>query len=96
MIKQKYTPEFKQGAIELVEQQGLSCAEAGQRLGIPAGNVSRWIREARREQTQMNGCGTTVKERQARLRALEKENRRLQMEREILKNFRRGVPLPKQ
>jgi transposase len=85
MIKQKYTPEFKQGAIEWVEQQGLSCAEAGQRLGIPAGNVSRWIREARREQSQMNGCGTTVKEMQARLRALEKENRRLQMEREILK-----------
>lgn len=65
MVKQKHTLEFKQGAIEWVEQQGLSCAEAGQRWGISAGSIFCWIREARCEQPQMKACGTTVKEMQA-------------------------------
>jgi len=76
-----YTKEFKQDAVDLVVNQGYSRSEAGRRLGIPVGNVGRWVREYR-ERTEQ---GNTQREIDAEIRRLEKENKRLRMEREILK-----------
>jgi transposase len=81
----KYTKEFREDAVKLVTEQGYSSNEAGRRLGISQSNISRWVREYRRDQEDMADGGITRKELEDKIRRLEKENRRLEMEREILK-----------
>ena len=83
--KGKYTKEFKQDTIDLVISQGYSTSEAGRRLGICQSNVSRWVREYRRDQEELAEGGVSRKELEAEIRRLKRENQRLQMEREILK-----------
>lgn len=82
--KSKFTEEFKQTAIKLVLDQGYSQTEAGKRLGIDAKNLSRWIQD----KNKLNMCDVNPKQltaEQEELAQLRKENKRLQMERDILK-----------
>ena len=81
----KYTKEFREDAVKLVTEQGYSSNEAGRRLGVSQSNISRWVREYRKDQEDMANGGVTRKELEEKIRRLEKENKRLEMEREILK-----------
>ncbi len=81
----KYTKEFKKDAINLVTEQGYSANEAARRLGVGQSNVSRWVREFRKEQQSGAEGEIPRKELEAEVKRLRKENQRLQMEREILK-----------
>ena len=80
-----FTKEFKQDAIKLVVEQRYSCPETGRRLGVAASNISRWVRQYRQDQQDLSEGGITRKELEAENRRLIKENKRLAMEREILK-----------
>ena len=80
-----YTKEFKQDAIKLATEQGYSCPEVGRRLGIPTSNVYRWERLHRQDQQELSEGGITRREMEVEIRRLKKENKRLEMEREILK-----------
>ena len=84
MIKQKrrsYTREFKEEAVKLIIEQGYSYAEAGRNLGVNPNQLSRWKREIEEDSGDL---GSTVSL-QAELKRLRKENKRLKLEREILK-----------
>ena len=83
--RQRYTPEFKGDAVDLVIKHGYSCAEAGRRLGINANNIIRWVRQYRDQQEAAESSTASPKEMQAEIKRLRKENKRLHMEREILK-----------
>ena len=83
--RQRYTPEFKDDAANLVIKQGYSCAEAGRRLGINPNNIVRWVSQQRDQQEAAESGTASPKELQAEINRLRKENKRLQMEREILK-----------
>lgn len=84
LLKRRYTKEFKQEAIKLVTEQGYSHSEAGKNLGISHVNISRWVSE-------FSGIQASAKKKielsaeQKELEELRKENKRLKMEREILK-----------
>jgi len=80
-----YTNEFKQDAVKLVVEQRYSCPEVGRRLGVAASNVSRWVRQYRQDQQDISEGGIPRKELETEIRRLKKENKRLEMEREILK-----------
>lgn len=80
-----YTNEFKQDAVKLAVEQRYSCPEVGRRLGIAASNVSRWVRQYRQDQQDLSEGGIPRKKLEAEIRRLKKENKRLEMEREILK-----------
>ena len=41
--KNKYNPELKAEAIKLVNEQGLTLAKAGEKLGIPKGTIANWV-----------------------------------------------------
>ena len=84
-IRQKFTREFKSDAVKLVIEQGYSCTETGRRLGIHPSNISRWVREFRREPEEVAEGGITRRELEEEVRRLRKENKQLEMEREILK-----------
>ena len=80
-----YTKEFKQDAIKLAVEQRYSCPEVARRLGVAASNVTRWVRFHRQDQEDISKSGVTRQDLEAENRRLRKENKRLEMEREILK-----------
>ncbi len=80
-----YTKEFKQDAVKLVFEQRYSCPEVARRLGVAASNVTRWVRLNRQDQEDISESGGTRQDLEAENRRIKKENKRLEMEREILK-----------
>ena len=83
--RKKYTQEFKQDAVRLVLEQGYNQSEAARNLGLDRGMLGRWVKEAQVDEGEaFRGNGKRTVE-QEELRQLRDENRRLRMEREILK-----------
>ena len=81
--RKNYTKAFKEEAVKLITDEGYSFAEAGRNLGVNPSLISRWKRE-------LEGDGSEIPPGQlvairAELKELRKENKRLKMEREILK-----------
>lgn len=84
MKRRYYTQEFKDSAVKLVTEQGYSLAEASRNLGVNTTQLRRW-RRAEEESKQPDITGVTPADFREELARLKKENRRLKMEREILK-----------
>jgi len=83
--RKKYTREFKQDAVRLVTEQGYNQSEAARNLGIDRGMLGRWAKEFQEDESEaFRGNGKRTAE-QEELRQLRDENRRLRIEREILK-----------
>lgn len=83
--KKTYTKEFKLGAISLVLEQGYKGTEAAKSLGIHESILRRWLKENRDlECSAFKGQGKLSVE-QEEIRRLKDENKRLKMEKEILK-----------
>lgn len=85
MANNKYSKEFKLDAVSLVKEQGYTQSEAARSLGINAKLISRWIIEyTNNDDKAFRGNGKLTEE-QLELRRLREENKRLKMEKEILK-----------
>ena len=82
--KRKYTKEFIADAVRLVLEEGYSPIEASRSLGIPDSTLHNWLKKARRGEVPDDG-NLSQAELLAELKELKKKNRRLQMERDILK-----------
>jgi transposase len=82
--RRKYTREFKEEAVKLITEQGYQVAEAARNLGVNASVLGRWKREVEATEGEVSGNGDP-KAVQAELVRLRKENKRLRLEREILK-----------
>jgi len=83
--RRRFTQEFKDDAVSLVVEQGYSSAEVGRRLGVNENNVNRWVRQYRDKYESASTDGQTREQLETELKRLRKENKRLEMEREILK-----------
>ena len=82
--RRKYTREFKEEAVKLITEQGYQIAEAARNLGVNENMLGRWKREIEGGGEEAPGiAGVTAM--QSELNRLRKENKRLKMEREILK-----------
>ena len=84
-VRKKYTREFKRDAVGLVTEQGYTKAEAARNLGIDSRMLGRWVRELQSDEAEAFRGNGKRREEQEELRALREENRRLKLEREILK-----------
>jgi transposase len=83
--RRQYTKEFKLDAVRLVSEQGYKVSEAARNLGIDRSMLDRWVKEhGDRPEEAFRGNGKLTAE-QEELRRLREENRRLKLEREILK-----------
>lgn len=81
--RRKFSPEFKQGAIEQIRQPGVSCAQIARELGVGANLLSRWIREAEAQgQQAFGGTGKPIDEELVRLI---RELARVKKERDFLR-----------
>ena len=78
-----YAPEFNQEAVGLVLHQGYSVSEAAQSLGVDSKRIHDWIKKEKAE--QLGALLPAESDERAELLRLRKENKRLLMEREILK-----------
>ena len=80
-----YTAEFKREAVSLITNHGYGVSEAARNLGLHANMLRKWKRHL--EQAGENafpGNGRLSPD-QEELHRLRQENKRLRMEREILK-----------
>jgi transposase len=89
--KRKFTTEFKEEAVRLVLQEGLSTPDAARRIEICDKTLANWVRLARHGKVlSSNAEGaqrrvSSVSELEMEVSKLRAENARLKMEKEILK-----------
>lgn len=83
--RREFTEKFKSDAVKLVTEQGYSCTEVGRRLGVNHTNISRWVRQDRKKAVTSSEKSGSAGELEVEVKRLRKENKRLEMEREILK-----------
>ena len=84
--KAVYTPEFREQAVQLYEESGLSLATAAQRLSMPKGTLKHWIdtdrdgklKEIGRNQKPLSGL-------EVELARVKRELAETRMERDFLK-----------
>ncbi|MFY9468996.1 MAG: transposase [Solirubrobacterales bacterium] len=78
----RYSEEFKNEAVAFARSSGLSIARAAEDLGMSESTLYRWVSQAEIDDGAKEGLTT---EERKRLAQLERENRILKEEREILK-----------
>jgi transposase len=78
-----YSPEFRQEAVRLLRSGGRTAKELAVELGCSAQTLRNWQFQDEADRGERPGVLTT--DERARLRELERENRVLRQEREILK-----------
>lgn len=82
----RYTREFRQEAVKLVMEDGLSWAEAARRLSLPSSTLGNWVKAAR--DGKLGDVGKNYRpltDLEMELARVKKENATLKMENEILK-----------
>lgn len=84
-MKRQYDIEFKIDAAKLVDDQGYTVSEAGERLGIPSANITRWVRQYRQGKLASGHKQAQPTEQEAELRRLKAQVKQLELENEILK-----------
>jgi transposase len=85
MKQQRYTPEFRDEAVKLVTEQGLSQEIAAQRLAIPKGTLANWVAAAKAATRPTAPGSRSAKDLEAEIIRLRKELVEARMERDILK-----------
>jgi transposase len=81
--RRSFTAEFKAGAVRLVLEEGKSVSQVAKDLDLTPSALGNWVERARADRSH-GRTGLTSAEREE-LTQLRRENRRLLMEREILK-----------
>ena len=82
--RRRFSAEFKKEAVGLITEQGYTVAEAARNLGVHATVLGRWKREHEAEGDDSGDLSSKASVR-IEMRRLREENKRLRMEREILK-----------
>lgn len=80
--RREYSPEFKREAVALYRTSGKSRVAIGNEIGVHGSTLGNWIRQDEIDRGEVEGLTTDEREELVRLR---KDNRVLQMERDLLK-----------
>lgn len=84
-IRRTYTRDFKLAAVKLITVQGYSVAEAASSLGIGENLLRNWKSQLEADGDQAFPGPGHLPPLEDEVRRLRAENKRLQMERDILK-----------
>jgi transposase len=80
--RRRFSEEFKRDAVELVRTTGRPIAQIARELEIYDSTLGNWVRQDRIDRGEAEEL---TSDERARLRALEAENTKLRMERDLLK-----------
>ena len=83
--RRTFSAEFKTEAAKLVVEQGMSRKQVAQDLGVNGQGVGLWVKEFQMAGKSAFPGNGKLSHQDQRLKDLESENRRLRMERDILK-----------
>jgi transposase len=84
--RRSFTPEFKRDAASLVLDQQYTIKEACESMGVGETGMRNWVEQLRSERTGITPEGSrALTQEQQRIQELEKENKQLKREKEILK-----------
>jgi transposase len=76
----RYSPEFKVEALRAIQDSGASIEQVSRDLGVTAKTLHNWLKATRPAPRE-----PLTEDERAELVRLRRDNRRLQMERDILK-----------
>jgi len=82
MNRKTYTEEFKRESVQLVRESNQTASVIARELGVKETTLYNWVAKYRDKDGSGDSNDAATEQ---RVRELEKENRRLRMEREILK-----------
>ena len=83
--RRAFSPEFKLEAAQLVVDQGYTLKAACEAMGVGKSTLENWVRKLRQERRGKKTPGSALTPDQRQIQALEKQLRRVEMEKEILK-----------
>ena len=83
--RKNYSREFKLNAVKMVIEEGKSAAEVSRDLGLPPNMLYLWKRKYFEDQKEAFPGHGKLKSNDEYIRQLERENKRLKDERDILK-----------
>ena len=83
--RRRFTDEFKREAVKLCKQPGAVVTQVARNLGIDHSVLRRWVQHARDGALEMNPAKPLRSEAASELERVQRELRRVTMERDILK-----------
>jgi transposase len=83
MGRQRFTPEFKEGAVRQVIERGHSVVDVAVRLGVSSHSLYKWVKDARPSKGEQRS--DELLESKKEVQKLRAELRRAEEERDILK-----------
>ena len=83
--RRTFSADFKLEAAQLVLDQGYTIKAASEAMGIGKSTLEYWIRQLREERQGKTPTASALTPEQRRIQELEKQVRRLETEKEILK-----------
>lgn len=83
--RRTFSPEFKLEAAQLVVDQGYTIKAACDAMGVGKSTMEYWVRQLREERQGKTPIASAITPEQRRIQELEKQIRRLEEEKEILK-----------
>ena len=94
MSRRKFNKEFKVAAVKLVLDDEVPVSQVAQQLSVDPNSLYRWVNEYEKYgESAFPGNGSTIYDYQATIHRLERQNRELEEEVELLKNSRScGAP----
>ena len=83
--RRTFSPEFKLEAAQLVVDHGYTVKAACEAVGVGKSTMEYWVRQLRQERQGKTPKATALTPEQRRIQELEKQLRRVEEEKEILK-----------
>ena len=83
--KPNFKPEFRLEVAQLVVDKGYSVREAAEAMNVGKSTVDKWVRQLKQERDGISPTATPLTEDKLKIRELEKQIRRIEEEKEILK-----------